>query len=142
MKPPKIETILIVDDDLDDRSTFCDAVIEVDGELSCLMATSGLEAFELLQHPGSRLPDLIFLDLNMPKQNGKVFLTRLKKLNNLSHIPVIIYSTSKLQKDIDECSRLGAIHFLTKPNSFNDLKTALRNILSSNLHVNIYPEQS
>jgi CheY-like chemotaxis protein len=74
MKPPKSETVLIVDDDLDDKSTFCDAAIEVNGELSCLTAINGLEAFDLLQYPNSLLSDLTFLDLNMPKQNGKVFL--------------------------------------------------------------------
>ena len=68
---------------------------------------------------------MIFLDLNMPRLNGKQCLAELKREAHLRDIPVIIYSTSSEKRDIEETSRLGAAHFLTKPNKFEELCKAL-----------------
>jgi CheY-like chemotaxis protein len=75
-------------------------------------------------------PDFIFLDLNMPRMNGKQFLAEVKKIKTLQDIPVIIYSTSTDKKDILDTIELGAVYFLEKPNRFNDLTNALSNIIT------------
>src|SRR5688572_5754140 len=105
--------ILIVDDDEDDIDIFREAIEELDPSVKCLSAFNGLEALSLLAKLHTKLPDYIFLDLNMPKLNGKCCLAELKKSSVYRQIPVIIYTTSRLESDIEETRRLGASYFLT-----------------------------
>ena len=120
----------IVDDDVDDQELFIEAVNEVDKSIECISASNCEEALQILKSGEIALPDVIFLDLNMPRQNGKQCLAELKKTAHLSKIPVIIYTTSSEKRDIDETTRLGAAHFLTKPNKFDELCKALSFVLS------------
>ena len=120
----------IVDDDVDDQELFIEAVNEVDKSIECISASNCEEALQILKSGKIALPDVIFLDLNMPRQNGKQCLVELKKTAHLSKIPVIIYTTSSEKRDIDETTRLGAAHFLTKPNKFDELCKALSFVLS------------
>ena len=113
--------ILIVDDDEDDRDLFCDAVNVVDPEINCIMARNGEEALTALKADHFPKPNLIFLDLNMPRVNGVQFLREIKKQPTLHRIPVIIYTTSKLKEDRDITRKLGAVHFITKPSSLREL---------------------
>src|SRR5438874_13541995 len=100
-------TLLIIDDDPDDAGLLCAAVYKVNKEYHCNIASNGNEALQLLKD-AIVTPDLIFMDLNLPLMNGKECLTELKKRPELKNIPVIVYSTSKLQTDIDEAYKLGA----------------------------------
>ena len=126
----KNRVFFIVDDDADDQELFIEAVSEVDRSIKCLAASDCEEALDLLKNKKIDLPDVIFLDLNMPRLNGKQCLAELKKQAHLRDIPVIIYSTSSEQRDIEETSRLGAVHFLTKPNKFEELCKALTFVVS------------
>ena len=121
---------MIVDDDEDDVELFCDALKDIDGELQCVSASNGEDALIKLNNGDTALPDYIFLDLNMPRLNGKQCLKRLKMDSKLRDIPVIIYTTSKLREDMEETRQLGAVHFLTKPNKLNDLRRAITSILN------------
>ena len=131
MTPAKV--ILIVDDDPDDIIFFSEAVAELDGSIECVAARGGEEAIQLLNGHPKLVPDFIFLDLNMPRMNGKECLNHLKSDKELCAIPVIIYTTSKSTDDAVETTQMGAICFLTKPNKFSDLKTALQQILEGTL---------
>ncbi len=122
-------TFFIVDDDIDDQEIFMAAVNEVDESIHCITASDCEEALQLLKHEMTELPDYIFLDLNMPRIDGRQCLTELKKESKLRSIPVIIYSTSSLKKDIEETASLGAAHFLVKPNKFDELCSALSDII-------------
>jgi CheY-like chemotaxis protein len=126
------KNIFIIDDDTEDQEIFMEAVREVDNTIQCFASTSGEEALRQLEHEVIVLPDLIFLDLNMPKLNGKQILQEIKNKNALKRIPVIMYSTSFAPRDIDEINRLGAVFHLLKPSRFNDLCKALGDILSRN----------
>jgi CheY-like chemotaxis protein len=126
----KKRMFFIVDDDTDDQELFIEAINEIDNTIQCLSASDCEEALDKLKNGKMALPDMIFLDLNMPRLNGKQCLAELKKLAHLRHIPVIIYSTSSEKKDIEETARLGAAHFLTKPNKFDDLCKALKFVMS------------
>ena len=95
-------TIMIVDDDADDRILFCEAVRQVDDSILCLQAEGSVTALDLLQ--GKKKPDFIFLDLNMPGINGRQFMRQLKTMPSVSNIPVIIYTTSTLGSDERELS--------------------------------------
>ncbi len=126
-----IATILIVDDDMEDQELLREAIKEVDKSVHCISAKNGEEALDMLHTLLHKLPQLIFLDLNMPRMNGKVFLRRLKQLSIISDIPVIVYTTSKMPIDIEETQRLGARLFITKPNSFEDIVKIVTDLLSS-----------
>ena len=125
----KSQLIMIVDDDADDVEVFCDAIKEIDHGITCISASNGEEALNTLNKENARLPDFIFLDLNMPRLSGKQCLKRLKINAKLRDIPVIIYSTSKLQEDMDETKQLGAAFFLSKPTKVNELRKAIALIL-------------
>ncbi|MBA3648545.1 MAG: response regulator [Chitinophagales bacterium] len=117
--------ILIVDDDSDDQELFTEAVDEVNPEIKCISAVNGQDALEFLREQDGKLPDFIFLDLNMPRLNGKQCLAEIKRSKRFRNIPVIIYTTSKLDEDVKETKKLGAAYFLTKPSKFSDLKNAI-----------------
>jgi CheY-like chemotaxis protein len=120
--------LFIIDDDVEDQEIFMEAVKEVDSAIQCFTSTNAEEALEELEK--SVLPDLIFLDLNMPKLNGKQILREIKNRSILNAIPVIMYSTSFAPRDIEEISQLGAAFHLLKPSRFDDLCHALGEILS------------
>jgi DNA-binding NtrC family response regulator len=135
----KNRTILIVDDDDDDRALFFDAMREIDSSIKCLSANDGHDALKFLKNSDNSLPDYIFLDLNMPRLNGKQFLAEIKKLSHLSHIPVIIYSTTGRKEDIDETKRMGALQFITKPTLFNEIVDAIMAVLEPENRKNVSP---
>jgi len=122
--------ILLVDDDADDRELFGEALQEVDEAAQCLFAENGYYALEMLRKPGAILPDFIFLDLNMPMMGGKECLMHLKATPAIKEIPVIIFSTSRLQEDVDDTAQLGAAQFFTKPNVFTMLIKTIRQVVT------------
>lgn len=123
------KTFFIVDDDTDDQEIFAAALNELDDSINCVAVDNCEDAIQMLKKT-DELPDFIFLDLNMPRINGRQCLVEVRKLARLKHVPVIIYSTSSSKKDIDETAQLGADMFLTKPSKFNDLCNALNNVIS------------
>ena len=131
MMMKKTTTLFIADDDQDDVELFTEAVNEVDKSIQCHSAMDGEEALKKLMAMLPDLPDIIFLDLNMPRINGKQCLVEIKKTEKLNTVPVVIYSTSSIQHDIDETRELGAVYFLTKPASFGELCKELSSIISS-----------
>jgi len=124
------KVFFIADDDPDDRELFIEALRTIDPDCACITATDGEEALHKLNNGLPQLPDFIFLDLNMPKVNGRECLALIKKNDKLNQIPVIIYSTSAEQKDIEQTTKSGAAYFLQKPNRFDDLSKALENIIA------------
>jgi CheY-like chemotaxis protein len=122
--------IFIIDDDVEDHEIFMEAVGKVNESIQCFSSTSGEDALRQLQLEVVMLPDLIFLDLNMPRLNGKQILRALKNDRSLKAIPVIMYSTSFAPKDKDEIQQLGAAFQLVKPPRFEDLCASLRFIFS------------
>ncbi len=119
--------VLHVDDDPDDSALFCEAVQEVAPAYTCLIADSAAAALSILSDR-QNIPDYIFLDMNMPKMNGLECLRLIKNNHALSHIKVIMYSTSSDPTHIREFRRLGA-DFLLKPDRFDVLVKNLEQIL-------------
>ena len=124
-----MKSLLLIDDDTDDKELFLEAVSEVDNSVTCFSAKDGVEAIELL-HQVKEQPHLIFLDLNMPRMDGREFLSRIKKEERLKDIPVVVYTTSKLEKDRDETKRLGAADFMSKPSVFEELCRQIESMLN------------
>ncbi len=125
-------TILVVDDDVDDLDFFTEAVNEINKDVKCVRAENGVDALNFLD-AGETHPDYIFLDLNMPKMDGKQCLRLLKKSPVHQHIPVIIYSTSRRKEDIEDVTRLGAAAFLVKPTTFSQLKQEISAVINRQL---------
>lgn len=131
----KSRTVLIADDDPDDIEMFTEALQEIDGNIRCISASNGYDALQLLSVVNIPKPDMIFLDLNMPKLSGKQCLIKLKQQQRLADIPVVIFTTSKLDDDNDEMRRLGAVDFITKPSRYSELVQLLGNLLANiNVH--------
>ena len=120
-------TCFLVDDDEDDREIFIIALRDLGEQINCTLANDGMDALEKLRGTES-LPDFIFLDLNMPRMDGKECISEIKKDRRLNRIPVVIYSTSSSAKDRADAQRLGAVHFFTKPPSISALTNALGDI--------------
>ncbi|MEO6305101.1 MAG: response regulator [Bacteroidia bacterium] len=125
--------ILLIDDDADDCKLFSDALVETDPTTIFYNATNGRDAFKVLEKINT--PDVIFLDINMPVMNGWECLDKLKKTEAYLHIPVIMYSTSTDQKEMSIAAERGALHFISKPYNYLELKRTLDMVVSK-LHSN------
>jgi CheY-like chemotaxis protein len=126
---PKI--LFLVDDDQDDQDIFQEAVKLIDKDIVCYTACDGKDALTKLRD-ALFLPDVVFLDLNMPVMNGKECLKALKQDKHLRHIPVIVYSTSAAEKEKSNCLSLGASHYISKPSQFNLLVSKLQEMFENN----------
>lgn len=122
---------LLVDDDSDDREIFEEVLHEVDASVSLQTAANGRQALELLANTEATLPQLIFLDLNMPRMGGKECLRQLKGHSVFKNIPVVIYTTSALATDVKETIEAGAAGFISKPTDAPALKQILSVIVES-----------
>jgi CheY-like chemotaxis protein len=108
-------TILLIDDDEDDRKLFLEATGDVDKTITCITAADAEEALLHLNNLANALPDFIFLDLRMPGLSGQQCLVEIKKDPSLASIPVIVYTTSRDEKESAKLKELGAAHFMSKP---------------------------
>ena len=80
----------MIDDDYEDQEFFSDTLFSIDPSIECITPYDGGQALQMLMGVSDPLPDLIFVDLNMPVMNGFEFLKAVKRLEPLQHIPVII----------------------------------------------------
>jgi len=131
-------TVLVVDDDQDDIELFCDALKLINSSITCLRAEDGLVALNLLNQL-IILPQIIFMDFNMPRMNGGLCLAEIRKTEHLKDIPVVMYSTFFSEEGIKEFKKAGA-YLIKKQVEFNgmiqNIVSALRNFypdLQSNL---------
>lgn len=124
------KSILLVDDDADDRELFRDAVREVDSSVKCLTCRDGEEMLLLLSQKDSFIPSYIFLDMNMPLLNGRQCFNELRERAQFRDVPVIIYTTSKLSKDMQEMIKEENVYYMTKPYRFDDLRKSILSVLA------------
>lgn len=122
-----MHAILIVEDDLGDQKLIKAAISAAKQPVMIHSASSAEEAVEFLrlkvtEGDAESLPDLILLDLNMPGMGGREFLRRLKVDDVLRHIPVVVLTSSKAERDIVDSYRLQAAGYFHKPASLLELK--------------------
>lgn len=132
----KFKNIILVDDDSDDRELFTEALSFIQPSAEIQTKRDGEELMEYLATI-TRIPDVIFLDLNMPRKNGKECLLEIRANKLFQNTPIVIYTTSLNPVDIQETFSQGASFFLKKPNSFEELKNTLHNLLYSQLTIPI-----
>ena len=124
----KTNTYFIIDDDIDDQQFLIEALVENNPFSRCFTASNGEEAITNLTDAIVPIPEVIFLDLNMPGLTGRECLLILKQTPSFQHIPVIIYSTTSNKQEIQEINELGASYFLIKKDSSKELREELSSI--------------
>lgn len=119
--------IVMADDDDDDCMLAKDAFEESKAPGVFLCVEDGGELLDFLKGSGKyeneakkSLPNLILLDLNMPRKDGRQTLREIKSTPELQSIPVVVFTTSSEKKDMDFCDELGANSFITKPAAFGE----------------------
>jgi CheY-like chemotaxis protein len=116
---------MIVDDDPDDIEIFIDTVKKIHPQINCLEARNGRSGIDLI-NSSARKPDYIFVDMNMPKLNGKQFIAEIRKNKAFDNIKLVLYSTS----NVNDYSRCGADYFVTKPIGQEELLQAILKVIS------------
>ncbi len=124
--------ICLADDDEDDRLFFTDAFEELKMKTNVMTFNDGVELMDYLNHGDSILPNVLFLDLNMPKKNGVECLLEIKQNEKLNDIAIAIYSTSSSEEHIEETFVNGANIYIKKPSDFDDLKKILAEVVTIN----------
>jgi len=124
--------ILLADDDDDDRLFFKDAIEDVKIKTVVAMVHDGVELMDYLNQPDLRLPNLLFLDLNMPRKSGMECLVEIRSNSRFKDLVIAIYSTSGLEKDLEETFVKGANVYIKKPSDFEVLKTILAKVVTIN----------
>lgn len=122
---------MLVDDDEYDQMIFAHIINEIDTNINCKCFGNALNSLQTLQTNNADKPACIFLDLNLPLMHGFEFLEIIKTSKELNDIPVIIYSTSSREADKIKAKELGASNFLSKPNSFIELKNSVTHLLTT-----------
>jgi CheY-like chemotaxis protein len=121
--------IFYADDDLDDRELFADALEEVNPGVKLFLAGDGKEVIDLLEKH-REVPDFIFLDINMPVMSGKECLKRLKMVDRLKSVPIIMYTTTSNKEEFKNLVLLGASDCVVKGVSFQAIKESIRSVLT------------
>ena len=124
--------ILLADDDEDDRAFFTDALngSKLNTELDTVH--DGDELLTYLNAEDVKLPDVIFLDMNMPKKNGMECLVEIRGNTRLRNIAVAIYSTSSNSAEVDDAFVKGANIYINKTPDFEKLKEIILEVLDLN----------
>lgn len=132
MKKDAVVQILLVEDNPGDIRLTMEALKDSPLRNQLHVAKDGVEAIDFLRKRGKYLsaptPDLILLDLNLPRKDGREVLSEIKTDENLKMIPVVILTTSEAEQDIIKSYKLHANCFITKPADLDDFIYAIRQI--------------
>jgi CheY-like chemotaxis protein len=121
MDSPPIN-VLLADDDSDDCLLFKEALEELPLTTNLAIVHDGVELMQYLTSKQDMLPDILFLDLNMPRKNGFECLSEIKQHKKLQALRVIIFSTSFNPAIADQLQKQGAQHYIRKPAEFSNLR--------------------
>jgi len=129
--------ILLADDDLDDRNFFERALQEIPLITALSTVSNGEQLMEYLADHADQLPDVLFLDLSMPRKTGFECLAEIKENERLRGLTVIMFTTSFTRGvDLEDnlkntLSRMGAEDYIRKPGDYNELKQVIHQALIS-----------
>lgn len=120
--------ILFIEDDAIETMKLQRTTVKLGLNHNIIEAKNGEEALTVL-NSNSQLPDLILLDLNMPRMNGIEFLKILKADENFRYLPTIVLTTSQNRADLLECYRIGIAGYILKPLKYEDYEDKLKKVL-------------
>ncbi len=129
MRPEQF-IILLADDDADDHLFFREAIDEIDTKAALIIVKDGIQLMKHLDNPSTAMPNMVFLDLNMPLKGGLECLKEIRSNSNLKDLSVAIYSTSAAERDVQETFSLGANVYIKKPNDYPTLKKIIADIVT------------
>ena len=127
--------VWLIDDDDDESFFFETALEEMDYSVEFSSYRDSEVAISILNDSTTIIPDLLFLDWNMPKLTGKDCLTTIRQCPHLNKLPVIVYTTSSSISDKHSAKTYGASYFLTKPSTFTELRKKLKQLFTQDLTV-------
>jgi len=131
------KTILLVEDNTDDEQLTLRAMRQSEIPNIIRVARDGAEALDYLYGPNAKLPDLILMDLKLPKVSGLEVLQRIRKEPSTRSLPIVVLTSSDEERDILESYSLGANSYIRKPVDFDEFIEAVRQLglywLSMNL---------
>jgi len=137
---PLPKNIYIADDDFDDVEFFKIALKELSADCTLTVANDGDELVQNLQK-STIPPNIIFLDVNMPKIDGLSVLSVIRQMPYFHSVPVVVYSTSSLDIYVSKAYEKGASLFVVKPYSITTLKELVAYVLSMDWQNHIVPRQ-
>ncbi|MBA9074231.1 CheY-like chemotaxis protein [Flavobacterium gossypii] len=120
--------IYLADDDKDDREIFQEAFNEINSGNDLRIFNNGLEVIDFL-NANDEIPDIIFLDLNMPLMSGIETLRIIRGNERYGSLSVVIYSTSSSERDIEDTLSAGANIYINKPNNYRALKETIMKVM-------------
>ncbi len=121
--------ILLADDDTDDCTFFKEALEDLKLSTHLTIVHDGEELMQLLEHEKKSLPDVLFLDINMPRKNGFECLSEIRHNKKLKDLPVVMFSTSNSIDKISAIFKIGAHVYIHKPGDFAQLKEVISHAL-------------
>jgi len=122
--------IILADDDKDDCLLFSEAIKELPMETELTIVHDGKELMQRLSNATIDFPDVLFLDLKMPRKDGFECISEINVDDNLKGLPVIIFSTIYDKEIADRLYNYGAYYFMRKPSNFSDLKNIMHRALA------------
>src|SRR4030095_3908981 len=120
----------LIDDDLDDEEFFSMVMEETYPSIQCVFATDGVQALEKFHANLSFVPNIILIDINMPRMNGIDCLAEIKKLPHLQNSHIYMYSTSADPSMVERCISLGACGFIKKEPTTEALQKKISEVIS------------
>lgn len=132
-RPNRPFVILLVEDEPADAHLIKVALRETGAPIDLHWVSDGIEALEFLRREGDGFrvaphPDLILLDLNMPRMDGREFLSAIKRESEFRDIPVVMLTTSDVERDVVASYQLGAAGYIVKPVSLTELAAAVKGL--------------
>ena len=121
--------ILLAEDDQDDCLFFEKALKELSIDATLKIANNGEDLMQLLTNETTKIPDVIFLDINMPRKSGTECLEEIRQNERLKNLPIIMISTSNDPQKITRRFKIGANIYIHKPKDFSQLKLVIQHAL-------------
>jgi len=141
--------ILVVEDDLGDQILIQEALLSTSVPKKIHIVGDGEQALEFLNQSGrfappvdAPRPDLILLDLNMPRLGGKEVASRVKVDPELKQIPMVAFTTSCREEDVADCYALGLNSYVQKPTDFDNFQATLQSLEQYWLQVSLSPPRT
>jgi DNA-binding response OmpR family regulator len=128
MNAPRPIELLLVEDDADDAFLFGEAIKDATLDATLIWMKDGDKMLSYLNTEGRRPPDIIFLDINMPRRCGKECLTTMRANRKFDEVPIVMFSTSLNEADIEETFSAGANLYLCKRMFFENDVSVLKHI--------------
>ena len=129
--PASVKHILIAEDDSDDIDFFKEAVRDNCPAVEITVAEDGKKLLSVLDSIDT--PDVIVLDLNMPYVNGKDCIIAIRRNEKFKEVPIVVYSTSSNQYEIEYCLTNGANHYVVKPGTYSAISQLVHKLCNGTL---------